>query len=208
MLDFNFHIVTPRLTLSYINPNNGRHCDFVQELNNSPEMDLVNRHMPRAISTPEATREWLETGVATLEKTGYGRFLISHRPSDAHGTRADKPFSEIVNTCDFIGITSMQYGRFSTAPPIPDIGFSIMAKYYGKGYATEAAQGLMEYYREEKGQTAFAGYCDTENENSKKLLRRLGFEDAGVREVKGLVGEEVGLKCAVFMVGVEGGWKW
>jgi RimJ/RimL family protein N-acetyltransferase len=208
MLDFNFHIATPRLTLSHINPNSDLQCDFVHELNNSPEMVFVNRHLPSAISTREATRDWLEKGVASLEETGYGRFLISRRPKDAEKIQTNKPFSEVINAYDYIGIISMQFMRFPTAPPIPDIGFAILSKYYGKGYATEAAQGLINYYREEKGHVMFTGYCNSENENSKKVLRHLGFKEAGVREVKGLVGEDVGLECAVFTLGVEGGWKW
>lgn len=61
----------------------------------------------------------------------------------------------------------------------------------------------MKYYREERGQTEFAGFCDPGNESSKKLLRKLGFEEVGVREVNGLVGEGVWWKCMVFAKGWE-----
>lgn len=60
------------------------------------------------------------------------------------------------------------------------------------------------YYKEEKGDTAFAGYCDPNNENLMKMFRRLGFEERGVTEVSGVVGEGVMLKCAIWTFGVEG----
>jgi RimJ/RimL family protein N-acetyltransferase len=212
MLDFNFHITTPRLTISYINPDNDSHCDFVYQLNNSPEMLLVNRSLPNVLSTRDATREWLQKGAAALEKIGYGRYLISRRPVTSNELQSNdkqsQPFSQSIDTHDLVGVVSLQKERYPSAPPIPDIGFAILAKYYGKGYATEAAEGLMKYYREERGQTKFAGYCDPGNESSKKVLKRLGFDEAGVREVKGLIGEEVGLECAVFTLGVESEWVW
>jgi RimJ/RimL family protein N-acetyltransferase len=202
MLDYNFHISTPRLTLSYLDPSNEKHVDFIYELNNSPEMLHVHRNMPGVRDTRESAREFIKQGVEALETIGYGRFLISVRPSaDASG---EHPFSKSVNTHDLVGILSMRKERFPSAPSIPDIGFAIMARHYGKGYATEAAQGLMKYYREEVRQMAFAGYCEPDNENSKKMFRRLGFEDRGIKEVSGVIGNEVYLKCLVFTTGVEG----
>ena len=63
----------------------------------------------------------------------------------------------------------------------------------------------MNYYREEKGVEAFAGFCEPGNEGSSKVFRRMGWVDRGVRDVKGVVGEEEVLRCAVWTVGVEEG---
>jgi RimJ/RimL family protein N-acetyltransferase len=208
MLDPNFHITTPRLTISHIDPDNDLHCDFIHGLNNSPEIAVVHQSLSRAIETREAMRQRLQKGAETMEKTGYGRYLISLRPDSADQTQDTKPFSDTVDKREFIGIVSMQCERCAGAPPIPDVGFGLMAKYYGKGYATEAAQGLMEYYREERGQTAFAGYCKPDNESSKQVLKRLGLVEMGVREVIGVIGDGVGLKCMVFALGLDGGWEW
>jgi RimJ/RimL family protein N-acetyltransferase len=201
MLDFDFHITTARLTISYLNPANDRQCDFVHDLNNSPEMLAVNKSLSSAFTDREASRKFIEQGTASLAKIGYGRYLISRKPEEPQHIDASTRFSESVNTHDLIGIVSMQLARFPGAPTIPDIGFAIIAKYYGKGYATEAAQGLMKYYQEEKGHAAFAGYCDPGNESSKSMFRRLGFENRGVKEINGVVGEGKWLKGLVYTTG-------
>jgi RimJ/RimL family protein N-acetyltransferase len=203
MLDFNFHITTPRLTLSYLDPSNAEHVDFIYELNNTPEMLATNRNLPNPFTDREAALKFIEPNITSLEKTGYGKFLIS-RPPDTASTARNQPFTQLLNTHTFIGIVSLQVKRHPSAPTIPDIGFAILAKYYGQGYATEAAEGLMKYYREERAQTEFAGFCDPGNEQSKKMLRRLGFKELGVRQVNGLVGEGVEMKCLVFAKGWEG----
>jgi RimJ/RimL family protein N-acetyltransferase len=208
MLDPNFHITTPRLTLSHIDPDNDLHCDFIQGLNKSPEIASLHQSLSRPVETPEAMRQRLKEGAATLEKTGYGRYLISLRHDSADETQDAKAFSETADTREFIGLVSMQCQRNPGAPPIPDVGFGLLSKNCGKGYATEAAQGLMKYYREERGQTRFAGYCSPVNESSKKVLRRLGFAEVGVRGVKGIVGGDVVLNCMVFTLGLEGEWAW
>jgi RimJ/RimL family protein N-acetyltransferase len=204
MLDFNFHITTPRLNLSYPNPANERHCQFVYDLNNSPEIAQVFKSRDQSFPDLAAARAHLEPNVKTLEQKGYGRFLISRRPETQQDDDPKIPFSEAINTHDLIGFVSMQLDRHPGAPTIPDLGFAILAKYYGKGYATEAAQGAMKYYREAKGHTAFAGYTSPSNENSKKMFRRLGFEDRSVLDITGVFGEEVWKTCQVFTLGHEG----
>jgi RimJ/RimL family protein N-acetyltransferase len=208
MLDPNFHITTPRLTISHIDPNNDLHCDFIDALNKTPELLVVHKALSRSVESRETLRQRLKDGAATWEKTGYGRYLISLRPDSAHETQDNKAFSETEDKWEFIGLVSMQCQRHPGAPPIPDVGFGLMAKHYGKGYATEAAQGLMKYYREEKGQTSFAGYCSLGNESSKKVLRRLGFAEVGVRGLKGVIGEDAVLECVVFTLGLKGEWIW
>jgi len=208
MLDYNFHISTPRLTLSHLDPNNKRHVDFVYELNNSPEILHIHRRMPGIRDTRESAQTFIEQGAEAFEKIGYGRFLISLTPDAAvvssEADHSAQSFSDSMNKHDLIGILSMRKDRFPSAPSVPDIGFAIMAKYYGRGYATEASQALIKYYREEKGQTALAGYCEPDNENSIKMFRRLGFEERGVRLVNGVIGDDVYLKCLVFTTGCEG----
>ncbi|KAF2823135.1 hypothetical protein CC86DRAFT_385270 [Ophiobolus disseminans] len=175
MLDPTFSIPTSRLLISHILPKNPAHVTFVHTLNNSPEMLLINQKLPTA--TPPAqefveqmsmavAQTFLDKGAETMERIGFGRYLIS-----------------LKNSNEPIGIVSMQLARHPGAPTIPDIGFAILAEYYGRGY-----------YQREKGVTMFAGYCDPSNESSMKMFKRLGFVEQGVREVEGVVGEGVGLR--------------
>jgi RimJ/RimL family protein N-acetyltransferase len=146
MLDFDFHIHTPRLTISYLNPSNPLHVSFVYDINNTPESLHVNRQLPDLILNHNAARAKIETEVKALEKDGYGQYVVSLRPQGTATSEEEKvPFSDTVNSHDLIGIVSMRYGRLPSGPTLPDVGYSFLAKYQGKGYATEAAQGLLKY---------------------------------------------------------------
>jgi hypothetical protein len=61
------------------------------------------------------------------------------------------------------------------------------------------------YYRDTKGCTAFAGVCDPKNEASMKMFRKLGFVERGVRDLKGMVGEDAVYTNFVWTLGVTDG---
>ncbi len=56
------------------------------------------------------------------------------------------------------------------------IDFDFNLNYSKKGYATEAAQELIRYLFQSVGIKELYGDCDVRNENSWKLLERLGFQ--------------------------------
>ncbi|KAF2853709.1 hypothetical protein T440DRAFT_515208 [Plenodomus tracheiphilus IPT5] len=211
MLDYNFHIKTPRLYISHYNPNNQTHCQYVatQHLVHTmtPE-DKSNGKIP----TLEEGRTFITTGAKRMAKTGYGRFLISLRPLNETVSPSATPtpsqadqkvkssFSERI--LEPIGTASMQLARFPHAPTIPDVGFGLSNQHWGKGYATEAAQGLLNYYEEVRGQTQVLGIFMPENGASKGVFRRLGFEERGVWEMDGVIGEGKVLRACVWSKGV------
>ncbi|KAI4622189.1 hypothetical protein J4E83_004929 [Alternaria metachromatica] len=133
-------------------------------------------------------KNFIAKDVERMEQTGYGRYLVSLRQNSALNINSphedeDVPFSKRRLTP--IGIVSMQLARFPSepsAPTIPDVGFTFLPRYLGNGYATEAAAGLMEYYTDEKGLKEFCGFCKPENTASANVLKRLGFEERGLRE--------------------------
>lgn len=57
-----------------------------------------------------------------------------------------------------------------------ELAWIICKKYWGMGYATEAARGLMKYGREEMGITRFCAMCDYRNEASRKVIEKLGMK--------------------------------
>lgn len=68
-----------------------------------------------------------------------------------------------------------------------EFGWTLNRKYHGKGYATEAAGGLMKFAVEELGIKRFIATCDTENEPSRRVMERLGMtlkEERGGRRNK------------------------
>jgi RimJ/RimL family protein N-acetyltransferase len=80
----------------------------------------------------------------------------------------------------------MNSRQFEDAPLAPDVGYGLLPAFQGKGFAAEAAAALVRWFKEEKGQTEFFRFCDWDNEGSKVVLRRIGFEERGVRNIKGM----------------------
>ncbi|EOA82403.1 uncharacterized protein SETTUDRAFT_140469 [Exserohilum turcica Et28A] len=202
MADFNFHITTPRLYISYCNPANDDHCDSTIELLHGAPSMRFNPDAKKEIPDREAARKMLENMSKMMQEKGYGRYMVSLR-SDEH---AEIPFSE--RKLETIGVVSMQLGRVEgvQGPTIPDVGFSIIERYHGKGYASEAVEGLMKYYSE-KGVRAFAGFTSDENESAKKLFRRLGYKNHGVRTVRGIRWSDVDIEVDIWTWGLEEGQK-
>jgi ribosomal-protein-alanine N-acetyltransferase len=71
----------------------------------------------------------------------------------------------LVGRCGF-GV----YGEEAT----PEIGFSLFPEFWGNGYIFEAASSLRDWYWRETDRNHFIGLADVRNENSLKVLRKLG----------------------------------
>ncbi|MEO8439449.1 MAG: GNAT family N-acetyltransferase [Spartobacteria bacterium] len=56
-----------------------------------------------------------------------------------------------------------------------DVGFSILERYWRKGYAFEAALAMMEYGRNTLGLKRITGLTSSQNEASIRLLEKLGL---------------------------------
>lgn len=213
MLDFNFHLTTPRLYISYLNPSNDAHCDFMITLVKSPEITEESKSDSVPVPDREAGRKIIQDMMERMEQSGYGRYLVSLKPdndnTEAAATKKQEenplPFSQ--RQTEPVGVVTMMLGRHPGAPTIPDVGFGLLRAHQGQGYATEAAEGLVKYFEDERGQREFSGFCNPENQASANVFRRLGFEERGVREVRGIVGGDkmMVLRPLVWTKGVGGG---
>ncbi|OAL07435.1 hypothetical protein IQ06DRAFT_238391, partial [Phaeosphaeriaceae sp. SRC1lsM3a] len=204
MPDSDFYITTPRLYISHHNASNDAHCDCFVNVIHSPSSKKYNQNGPSIVPNREAARSLIEATTDRMQRTSYGRYIVSIRPSpEIEAENESIPFSQ--RKLEFIGAITMQHNRFPAVPGplIPDLGFNFLPQYHGKGYATEAATYLMKWFREEKGTKAFAGITDDENVAAKKALTRLGFRSWGMRRVKGVVdgGEE--RELSIWTIGVE-----
>lgn len=56
-----------------------------------------------------------------------------------------------------------------------ELGWIIRRDCWGKGYAVEAAKGLMEHFRKTMGLDRFIAHCDSENTASKRVMEKLGM---------------------------------
>jgi RimJ/RimL family protein N-acetyltransferase len=183
MVATEFHIDTPRLVISHLDSLQDSHCDFLVNLYNTEQ----NRTRNAALSDRETAREKIDS-YDLIWTSGYGRYLVSLKPPTNSATaEADEiPFSERIQSYTKIGVVSMHARKFEDAPLAPDVGYGLLPIFQGKGFATEAAAALVRWFEEEKGQTEFFGFCDPDNEGSKAVLRRIGFEERGVQNIKGL----------------------
>lgn len=73
---------------------------------------------------------------------------------------------------EYAGIVSMYFdGNYDRG----ELGWLIRKEYRGRGFALEAAEGLIELFRREMGLKRFIAECDSENEASRRVIKKLGM---------------------------------
>ena len=72
---------------------------------------------------------------------------------------------------DFIGYAGLNYPR---GWPEHEIGWGLLTKYHGKGYATEAALGARKYAYTELGWKTAVSYTHPDNTASQRVAERAG----------------------------------
>jgi RimJ/RimL family protein N-acetyltransferase len=171
-----FAISTPRLRIHPFNPDTLSHCEFLVQLWNTD--DFINSCGRTGIDTPEKAAAFIRRRVlADYARNRHGQFLISL----VGATQAPK----------LIGCVSLMKG----APPgphylAPDIGYTILPEESGKGYATEAAKGLLEYARFELDIHSALGFCAATDLRSRRVLEKIGMDYRGVAALSVFGGKE------------------
>jgi [ribosomal protein S5]-alanine N-acetyltransferase len=81
---------------------------------------------------------------------------------------------ELLATGEFVGVCGLRPWR--PAEDIIELGFHLLAKFWGQGFATEAARAVIPYaFATFAPKKLIAGH-HPENVNSKKVLDKLGFQ--------------------------------
>lgn len=57
-----------------------------------------------------------------------------------------------------------------------DVGYRLIPRYWGKGYATESAKAAIEYGFEQMGLKEIIGTCNEENKASRRALEKCGLK--------------------------------
>lgn len=143
---------TARLRLQAFTPAD---AGFLLEVMNQP---AYHRFIgDRGLRTVEDARVYLiEKIISSYEENGYGLWLIRTRDEDqAIG------FAGIINRAELSD---------------PDIGYALHQDYVGKGFAEEAARGVVEYNRAHLGIKTLLAITDTANRASIRVLEKCGFE--------------------------------
>lgn len=158
-------IHSPRLELIALSP------DFLRM---SLRDDLESASRLIDLSVP---RDWLET-----------KWLMELRLAKIRANPALEPWllravglRETRTMIGFIGFHTLPGAEYlnSYAPGSVEFGYTIFPDYRKKGYASEAAQALMEWGTREHGVTRFVVSISPENEPSLRLARKFGFRKVG-----------------------------
>ena len=146
---------TDRLTLRHLTVED---AEFIVTLLNEP--DWIKYIGDRDIRTDEDAKKYIKQGPMTMyDEHGIGLYLI-----------------ELKENAQPIGLCGLLHRDFLKDL---DLGFALLSKYWGKGYAFEAAQGTLTYGAEMLGHSRIVGFTSLDNEKSANLLQKLGMKDEG-----------------------------
>ncbi len=145
-------IVTERLVLA---PLGVDYLDSVNEYALDYENTKYMCHLPKRDS--DETLSFLRDVEAEWEKDtpGFYEFAVLYKNSQ-------------------IGAVSISFEN-----GIGELGWIINRKFWGKGFATEAAKGLVGYFSIH-GHLRFIAHCDTENAASFRVMEKLGMTRTGM----------------------------
>ncbi|HEO9241177.1 TPA: GNAT family N-acetyltransferase [Enterobacter ludwigii] len=143
---------TPRLKLE---PYDDSHYEGLRVMDSDAG---VMRYITGGIvKTPEETWEGIRRVQARWDKYNFSWWAIK-----------EKSFGVIV------GAACLQHLANVDGAPL-EIGWRLVPEHNGKGYATEAAQAIVDYAAEQVGATYLVAVADPENIPSQRVMQRLGM---------------------------------
>lgn len=143
-------IETPRLLLR---KKVVEDAPFFFELNSDP---LVTQYTgDGAFKNIQEAEEIVKYVIGQYEKNGYGRWLVAEKENGAP-----------------LGWCGLKYHDDTQET---DLGYRFMQKYWGKGYATEAALACMDYGFKVLKLNRIYGQAMKENVNSINVLKKVGM---------------------------------
>ncbi|OXS73989.1 GNAT family N-acetyltransferase [Lysinibacillus sp. KCTC 33748] len=149
-------IETERLTLRLQTTED---ADFILELVNDPSwLEFIG---DRGVRTVEDAREYIVNGaIRTYEQSGFCFYLVERKEDQSP-----------LGICGFVKRESLED---------VDIGFAFLPKYWGKGYAYEAASATLAYGLDTLGLNRVVAITTQDNHASGKLLEKIGLQFEGL----------------------------
>lgn len=118
---------------------------------------------------PEVTRYLDSDGTPWTHEKAAGRLEVWAKNFSEH--RMGK--LRLVDKRDGSFVGRAGFGIYPTGEP--EIGYALFQKYWGKGYAFEAASGLRDWFFRETDWDHFIGLADTRNTPSLSVLKKIGM---------------------------------
>lgn len=146
--------------------------DGMFELDSNPNVHTYLGNKP--VTTIEQSREYIEFLQQQYKDFGTGRWAVI-----------------LKETNEFIGWSGIKFitDEINNHQNFYEIGYRFIEKHWGKGYATEAGKAFIDHAFSEMKVEAVYAYADEGNDNSRKILEKLGlqfvnsFEHEGEKEV-------------------------
>ncbi len=151
-----FFIETERLLLREILlPDDGG----MFELDSDPEVQRFLGKKP--VKSMQEARNTIEFIRRQYLENGIGRWAVVEKETNS-----------------FVGWAGLKLVRETTNNHIEfyDLGYRLIRKYWGCGYATEAAQASLKYAFEQLDLEQVYAMCEVENTASRKVLEKVGLK--------------------------------
>ena len=145
-------IETARLTLREMDDADAA---FVLQLLNEPA--FIQNIGDRGVRTEDDAMRWITTGPrSNYERLGFGHYAV-----------VLKETGEAIGMCGLRTRAGLEH---------PDLGYAILERHWGHGYAVEAARAVLDYTRTTLGLRHVLAICAPANRASIVVLEKLGFE--------------------------------
>lgn len=142
---------TPRLQLFEFA---ARDAPFVLELLNEPA--FVRDIGDKGVRTLRDALAYIESGPrASYDKHGFGLYRVTAKST-----------GEPIGMCGLLKRDVLEH---------PDLGYALLERHWGQGYALEAAQAIMRHARDALGLEDVLAITALDNPASVRLLEKLGF---------------------------------
>ena len=143
---------TERLLVRKFDTND---AEFILHLLNQPS--FIRFIGDKHVRTVDDATKYLSTGpIESYNRNGFGLYLVQLSDS-----------KEPIGMCGVLKRESL---------PDPDLGFAFLPKYWGKGYAFEAASAALGQARDVFRLSRILAITNPDNDASIKLLAKLGFQ--------------------------------
>jgi ribosomal-protein-alanine N-acetyltransferase len=129
------------------------------ELESNPNVHRYVGNKP--INHIEESRAYIESVHQQYATYGTGRWAVI-----------------LKETNEFLGWSGIKFitNEINNHKEFYEIGYRFIEKHWGKGYATEAGKAFIDYaFNELKADVLYA-YADAGNENSRRILEKLGLK--------------------------------
>lgn len=136
-------------------------------LDSDPEVHRYLGNQP--VTSIDQSQKMIENILSQYEKYGLGRLAMVEKSSGA-----------------FVGWSGIKYETMVREEPYYDLGYRLIRKYWGQGYATEAAWASLRWGYHTHGLESIYAAAEQAHGASNHILQKVGGQLQGTFEFEGI----------------------